>query len=217
MIRHLILLLFILPLAVTAQNGSKILVVTPSKVGLNGSVLSNLNTYKIKPDSLVQAARKTFANDAKPGLTDFTVYVVNTDSVKLNPTHQERTARVKVKRKNLITRKEKVHIKKFKYTGVVLSAEDNTTLQALATRFDYDYVVFISLFEVRNGGFNIAFKPLSKFKVHYEVYNKKLAYLAGNIIADELPVTSTMQPQILFNYVHLSAENVYKAMTPNFN
>jgi hypothetical protein len=88
---------------------------------------------------------------------------------------------------------------------------EKLTLDGLATKVGYDYIIFVSLFEVKgNKGLNLAFKPLSMFSIHYEVYDAKQVFLTGNVVEDAMALTPSMQIAVLNHYLNLSAENVYR-------
>ena len=210
---RILLLLLILPFALNAQSGRpKILVVPPNAIALNSNVVRVLAANKISAADWVDRARTTFARLAKPDLTDFDVYVTGVDdTLHLKPTLVDRTAKVKFKRKNFITKKEKLVTKKVKYKGVQIGPMEKLTLDGLATKVGYDYIIFVSLFEVKgNKGLNLAFKPLSMFSIHYEVYDAKQVFLTGNVVEDAMALTPSMQIAVLNHYLTLSAENVYR-------
>lgn len=209
---RILLFTLLFPLALMAQTRTKILVVTPNAVALNSSVVRVLNSNQSRPDSLVAKARKVFGTMAKPDLSDFSVYVTGVDdSLSLKPVLVNRSTILKVKKRNFITKKERVVGKKVKYKGVQIGPDEKLVLEGIAKKFGYDYVVFVSYFEVKNNkSLNLAFKPLSVFAVHYEVYDSKLAFKTGNVVEDAFSVSSTMQLPVLYHYLNLSAENVYR-------
>jgi hypothetical protein len=210
---RILLLLLILPFAISAQsNRPKILIVPPNAVALNSNVVRVLGVNKVNVAEWVDKARTTFAKLAKPDLTDFDVYVTSVDdTLHLKPELVDRTAKVKFKRKNFLTKKEKVVTKNVKYKGVKIGPDEKLVLDALAAKTNFDYVVFVSFFEVKgNKGLNLAFKPLSMFSIHYEVYDGKQTFLTGNVVEDALAVSPTMQLAVLNHYLGLSAENVYR-------
>jgi hypothetical protein len=209
---RILLLLLILPFALNAQNKPKILVVPPNAVQLNSNVARVLAANNITAAQWVDKARATFARLAKPDLTDFDVYVTGVDdTLHLKPALAERTTKVKFKRKNFLTKKEKLVTKKVKYKGVQISPTDKVILDGLAAKLGYDYIIFVSFFEVSgNKGLNLAFKPLSNFAIHYEVYDSKQTFLTGNVVQDALAVSPGMQIGVLNHYLNLSAENVYR-------
>ncbi|UPT67269.1 MAG: hypothetical protein M0D57_00800 [Sphingobacteriales bacterium JAD_PAG50586_3] len=209
---RILLLLLILPFALSAQLKPRILVVPPHAVQLNSNVAKVLAANNITPAQWVDRARATFAKLAKPDLEDFDVYVTGVDdTLHLKPTLTTRTAKVKFKRRNFITKKEKLVTKKVKYKGVQISPEDKLVLDGLATKQAYDFVIFVSFFEVTgHKGLNLAFKPLSSFAIHYEVYDSRQTFITGNIVQDALAVSPGMQIGVLNHYLNLSAENVYR-------
>lgn len=216
---RLLFLLLMLPFALCAQTGPKVLIVAPHAVSLNSQVVSALRNKGIKPDSLVNNARLVFGPMAKNILTDYQVKVLGLDvNENFIPVLADRETTVKVKKRRLLTKKEYVVNRKVKYKGVNVGASEKLVLQDVAKTFDYDYVVFVSYFEIgKPKGLNLALKPLSSFGVHYEVYNKDLAFLTGNYVYDDLSVTPTMESSVLFHYVKLSAENVYRLVAPILN
>lgn len=216
---RILLFLLLLPFALTAQTRPKVLVVSPRAVSLNSHVVRVLNANKMKPDSLVTVARSTFSSMAKPILSDFTVYVTGMDdTLMLKPDLVDRSIFVKVKKKNFLTKKEYFANKKVKYKGVQIGPGEKLALEDISKTFAYDYVVFVTLFEVKNEkGINLALKPLSVFGIHYEVYDKNLVFKTGNYVQDALSVSQGMNPKVLFHYVNLSAENVFRAMSGTIN
>lgn len=204
-----------LPLLAQAQTKTKVLVITPQSVALNRASVRAMVSNGIKPDSLVNVARQTFVKGAKTMLPDYTVHVLGVDdSISYKPTPVERSTTIKVKRRNFITKKERFANKRVKYKGVAIGPDDKLKLELANQTFKYDYVVVITMFEIGEAkSLNPALKPLSRFAVHYEVYDKNLAFKTGNLIADDLVVSPSMLPSVMFHYINLSAKNAYLAVS----
>jgi len=214
-----LLIAFLCPLFLQAQTKAKILIVPPQSVALNKHSVAAMRSNNIKPDSLVIVARQVFVKNAQGLLSDYVVRVFGTgDTTKMRPVPVTRTATIKVKKRNFITKKERLQNKKVKYKGVTIGPDEKLRLEVERKAFDYDYVVFISLFEIAdNKSFNFAMKSLSRFAVHYEIYDKNLVFKTGNIIADDFVVSPGMSPSVLFHYLNLSAQNVYLAVGTGLN
>lgn len=202
-----------------AQTKTKILIVPPQSVALNKHSVIAMRSNNIRPDSLVNVARAVFAQSAQSLLSDYTVRMFGAgDTAKLRPLPVNRTTMVKVKKRNFITKKEKVKNKKVKYKGVTIGPDEKLRLEAEQQKFNYDYVVFITFFEIADSkSINFALKPLSRFAVHYEVYDQNLVFKTGNVIGDDFTISPSMSPSVLFHYLTLSAQNVYLAVGNGLN
>lgn len=204
-----------LPLLLQAQTKAKVLVITPQSIALNRASVRAMVHNGIKPDSLVNIARQTFIKGAKTMLPDYVVHVVGSDdNVEYKPVPVDRSTMIKVKKRNFITKKERVADKRVKYKGVTIGPDEKLKLEQERQTFNYDYVVVLSLFEIGEAkSLNLALKPLSRFAVHYEVYDKNLVFKTGNVMADDLVVSPSMLPSVMFHYLNLSAKNVYLAVS----
>lgn len=207
-------------LAANANGQTKILVTTPQSVGLSSDFVGYLNAQKIKPDSFVAQLKRSIANGAKRVLVDFDTHVLGVeDNIIMKATTEPRSTTKTVKKKRLLSPKERTKVVKVNYTGINITDAEKLAFEAVRPEFNFDYILVVTSFEITNkGSGNIAFKPLKNFIINYEIYSADFKLVAGDKIEEKLSVSPTMMPAVLTNYVNLMADDVFRpAVTMLFN
>lgn len=164
--------------------------------------------------------KRSIANGAKRVLVDFDTHVLGVeDNIIMKATTEPRSTTKTVKKKRLLSPKERTKVVKVNYTGINITDAEKLAFEAVRPKFNFDYILVVTSFEITNkGSGNIAFKPLKNFIINYEIYSADFKLVAGDKIEEKLSVSPTMMPAVLTNYVNLMADDVFRpAVTMLFN